>query len=68
VAHSRDDQVVDMAYGVKSPKNQPQFSQMMMGQYWFGKTKPKQALRSTRNAFKKLPWNLIFYLIEFSTD
>jgi len=29
----------------------------MMGQYWLGKTKPKQAFRSTQNAFKKLPWN-----------
>jgi len=27
---------------------------MTMGQYWLGKTKPKQALRSTQNAFKKL--------------
>jgi len=39
-----------MAHEVKSPKNQPQFSQMMMGQYWLGKTKPKKAFRSTRNA------------------
>jgi len=28
-----------MAYKVKSPENQPQFSQMTMGQYWLGKTK-----------------------------
>jgi len=35
---------------------------MMMGQYWLGKTKPKQAFRSTQNAtefFKKL-FNEIF--------
>jgi len=31
---------------------------LMMGKYWLGKTKPKQAIRSTPNAFKKLPWNL----------
>ena len=39
-------------------KNQPQLSQMTMRQYWLSKTKPKQAFRLTRNAFKKLPWNL----------
>jgi len=64
--NSRDDQEVGVAHEVKSPENQPQFS---MGQYWLGKTKPKQAFRSTRNAFKKLPRNLIFFhLMEFSTD
>jgi len=31
---------------VKSPENQPQFSQMTMGQYQLGKTKPKQVFRS----------------------
>jgi len=25
---------VDMAHEVKSPENQPQFSQIMTGQYW----------------------------------
>jgi len=58
VVHSRDDEEVGMAHEVKSPKNHPQFSQTTMGQYWLGKTKPKQAFRSTQNAFKKLPWNL----------
>jgi len=55
--NSRDDQEVGVAHEVKSPENQPQFSQMRMGQYWLSKTKPKQAFRSTRNAFKKLPRN-----------
>ena len=64
--HSKDDQEVGAAHEVKSPKNQPQFSQTMMGQYWLGKTKPKKAFRSTRNTFKKLPRNFkvfkkIFY-------
>jgi len=44
---SRDNQEVGMAHKVKSPENQPQFSQMMMGQYWLGKTKPKQVFRLT---------------------
>jgi len=57
VVHSRDDQEVDVAHKVKSPENQPQFSQPTIGQYWLGKTKPKQAFRSTQNAFKKLPRN-----------
>ena len=41
-----------------------------MGQYWLGKTKPKQVFRSTQNAFKKLPQSLkiYIYLMEFSTD
>jgi len=47
VVHSRDDEEVDMAHEVKSPENQPQFSQVRMGQYWFGKTKPKEAFRLT---------------------
>ena len=58
VVHSRDDEEVGVAHKVTSPENQPQFSQtMMMGQYWLSKTKPKPAFWSTRNAFKKLPWN-----------
>jgi len=62
VVHSRDDQEVGVAHEVKSPENQPQFSQKTMGQYWLGRTKPKQAFRSTQNAFKKLPWNLKKFL------
>jgi len=57
VVHSRNDEEVGMAHEVKSPENQPKFSQTMMGQYWLGKTKPKQAFRWTRNYFKNLPWN-----------
>jgi len=47
VVHSKDNKEVDVAHEVKSPENQPQFSQMTMGQYWLGKTMPKQAFRST---------------------
>ena len=36
VVHSRDDKEVGMAHKVKSPENQPQFSQTTMGQYWSG--------------------------------
>ena len=69
VVHSRDDEEVGVAHKVKSPENQPQFSQTTMGQYWLGKTKPKQAFRSTRNAFNKLPQNFLkVYLTEFFTD
>jgi len=39
VVHSRDDEGVGVAHEVKSPENQPQFSQMTIGQYWLGKTK-----------------------------
>jgi len=39
--HSRDDEEVGVAHEVKSPVNQPQFSQKTMGQYWLGRTKPK---------------------------
>jgi len=61
VVHSRDDEEVGVAHEVKSPENQPQISQMAMGQYWLGKAKPKKAFRSTQNAFKKLPWNFKFF-------
>jgi len=57
MVHSRDDQELGVAHKVKSPENQPQFSQMTVGQYWLGKTKPKQAFRSTLNAFRKLQIN-----------
>jgi len=56
---SRDDEEVGVAHKAKSPKNQPQFSQTTMGQYWLGKTKPKEAFRSTQNAFTKLPRNFL---------
>jgi len=40
VVHNRDNQEVGVAHEVKSPENQPQIT---IGQYWLGKTKPKQA-------------------------
>ena len=57
-------QEVGVAHEVKSPKSQPQFSQATIGQYWLGKTKLKQAFRSTQNAFKscygilKIPFHI----------
>jgi len=45
---------VGMAHKITSSKNQPQFSQTTIGQYWLGKTKPKQAFKSIQNAFEKL--------------
>ena len=54
MVHSWDDQEVGMAHEVKSPENQAQLSQTMMGQYWLGKKKPKQAFRSTQNCFQKV--------------
>ena len=60
---------VGVAHEIKSPKNQPQFSLTTTRQYWLGETKPKQAFRSTQNAFNKLLWNLKKnYSTEFSTD
>ena len=44
--NSGDDEEIGVAHEVKSPENQLQFSQTTMGQYWLGKTKPKQAFRS----------------------
>jgi len=61
--YSRDNEEVGMAHKVELPENQPQFSQTTMGQYWFGKTKPKQAFRSTQNSFKKFPWNFFKNLL-----
>ena len=54
VLYSKDHKGVGMAHVKTSPKSQPQFSLTTMRQYWLGKTKPKQAFRSTRNAFNKL--------------
>ena len=36
-----------------SPTNQPHFSLTTMRQYCLGNTKPKQAFRSTQDAFNK---------------
>ena len=57
MVHSWDDEGVGETHKIISPKNQPQFSQTTMGQYWLDKTKPKQTFRSTQNAFKKLLQN-----------
>ena len=57
MVHSRDDQEVGVAHKVKSPENQPQFSQMTMGWYWLGKIKlsdqPKMLLK-VATEFKKI--------------
>ena len=58
VIHSKEGGV-DMAHETIQPKSHSQFSQMMMGQYRLGKTKLKQAIRLTWNAFKKLLHNFI---------
>ena len=60
MVHSRDDKELGMGHKVKSPENQ--ISQIVMEQYWLGKTKPKKAFRSTQNAFNKMPWNLEKFL------
>ena len=66
MAHSWDIQEVGMAHVVKVPETSLNIFPVNDGA---GKTKPKQALRSTQNAFKKFPRNLeFFYLTEFSTD
>ena len=68
VVYSRDHKRVGVAHKIKSPKKLPQFSLMTMRQYWLGKTKLKQAFRSTRNTSNKLLRKLkIIYLTEFST-
>jgi len=69
VVHSRDDEEAGVAHKVESPKNQPQFSQTTMGQYWLDKTKPKEAFRLTQNGFKSCH-GIFFkvYLPEFSTN
>jgi len=69
VVRSRDDKEVGVAHQVKSSKNQSQFSLTMMGQYWLGKYKPKQAFTLTQNAIKSCHRILkIPILMEFSTD
>ena len=69
MVHSRNNEEVGLAHEVKSLENQPQFSQMTMGQQWVGKTEPKEAFKSTQNAFKTWPRNFFkVYLTEFSND
>jgi len=70
VIHSRDDQEVGVVHEVISPENQPQLSQTMMGQYWLGKTKPKQVFRLDPKCFQNVAteFKKKEYLTEFSTD
>ena len=57
VVYSREHKGIGVVHEITSPRNQLQVSLTTMRQYWLGKTKPKQAFRSTRNAFKKLLLN-----------
>ena len=69
VVYSKDHKGVGVAHEIVSPKKQPQFPLTTIRKYWLSETKPKQAFRSTQNAFNKLLRNFkIFYLTEFSTD
>ena len=54
VVYSRDHKGVGVAHELISCKKQPQFPLKTIRQYWLGETKPKQAFRSTQNAFNKL--------------
>jgi len=52
IGSSRDNQEVGLAHKVKSPENQPQFSQMTMGQYWLGKLSPNKLLDQPKKLSK----------------
>ena len=52
MVHSRDDKEVDMAHEVKSPKNQPQFSQTIMGS--IGKTISQKNFQIDLKGFQKV--------------
>jgi len=69
VVHSGDDEEVSEAHEVKSPENQPQFSQTMMGQYWLGKISPNKLSGGSEMLSRSCHGILIFfYLMEISTD
>ena len=69
VVYSRDHKGVGMAHEIISPQKKLRFLLTTIRQYWLGETKPKQAFRSTQNAFNKLLRNFKkYYLTEFSTD
>jgi len=63
MAHSRDNEEVGMVHLIIYPK-----SQMMMGQYWSGKTMYTQtSFQINQKRFQKVPV-LKKHLTEFSTD
>ena len=66
MVHSRDDEEVGVAHEVKSPENQPQFSQTMIGQVKLSPTKlsdqPEMLLKVAMEFLKKKLFT------EFSTD
>jgi len=61
VVHIWDDQEVGVVHAIISPKNQPQFSQTIIRQYWLGKQSPNKLSVRPEMLSKKLLW--IFYLI-----
>ena len=67
MVHRRDNEKVGE---VKSPENQPQFSQMM-GQCWVGKTKPRQRRlmmpSDQRNLIMAKAMSLIFSLFDITS-
>jgi len=69
VVHYRGNQGVGVAHKIKPPKNQPQFFQMTMGQYWLDKTKPNKLSNQPEILSKNCYGNFkIFCLMEFSSD
>jgi len=66
VVHSRDDKEVGIAHEVKSPKNQPLFSQTTMGQVKLSPKKlsdqPEMLLKVAAEFLKKV------YLTKIFTD
>ena len=64
--HSRDDKGIDIAHKIISPINQPQFYQMMTGQYWL------DAFRSTQmfcyGVLKIFEFLLTDWLTDWLTD
>jgi len=66
MVHSRDDKEVGVAHEVKSPENQPEFSETTMGQV---KVSPNKLSDRSEVLSKSCHGILkIIYLTEFSTD
>ena len=71
VLYSRDQKGVGVTHKITSPKNQPQFSQTMMRQYWFGPNKlsdqPEMPLKVATEFKKIYLFNGIFYITAKAT-
>ena len=68
MVHNRDNEGIDVAHEIISPKHQPQFSHTAMEQYCLDKIMPKTCFQVDPKYFSIVSESLKGLLMKFSTD